>query len=410
MKRRQLLGTTGIAFALGGAGCLGFGSDDDSDGNAGNGGGTTNGNETEAPTESATATETPDDTGGEGDSGLTIDGTWRTFQGDTESTGTGGGSATGPSAEPDEAWTVAAEDELWGDPVIFDGTVLAGSWDGSLYAVSLSSGELLWTYETGGAHSSPVAVVSGTVFVGAGQTVAALDIESGQQYWSRSLDQTVRGGPVVADETLYVPTSGNLTGLSAVTGDTEWTFRTGGPVESPPHVTDESVYFTSNDGNLYAVSPDGEKRWQKFVSSSGGFPSPTVQGGTIYFGWGDGVMYALDTSDGSELWTDKAGGSETVAVSGGTVYLAGYPLKAIDAETQETEWTTEAPEGLPTDFTVGTDRVYLGSDEAKVVAYDRESGEQQWSRQGNYEVTTSVAIADEMLVYGDEFGNIVALG
>lgn len=120
-------------------------------------------------------------------------------------------------------------------------------------------------------------------------------------------------------------------------------------------------------------------------------------------------MYALDAGDGTELWTDQAGGSETVAVSRGTVFVAGYPLKAIDAETRETLWTTEEPEGIGTDFTVGTDRVYLGTDEARVLAYDRASGSKQWGRQGNYEVTTSVAIADEMLVYGDEFGNIVAL-
>ena len=58
---------------------------------------------------------------------------------------------------------------------------------------------------------------------------------------------------------------------------------------------------------------------------------------------------------------------------------------------------------------MGTDRVYPGTDDARVFAYDRGSGRQVWSHQENYEVVTSAAISSGWLVYGDEFGNIVAL-
>jgi outer membrane protein assembly factor BamB len=53
--------------------------------------------------------------------------------------------------------------------------------------------------------------------------------------------------------------------------------------------------------------------------------------------------------------------------------------------------------------------VYVGTDEARVFAYDRETGDQRWQCQNNYEVVTSAAIADGRLVYGDEFGNLVCL-
>jgi outer membrane protein assembly factor BamB len=52
---------------------------------------------------------------------------------------------------------------------------------------------------------------------------------------------------------------------------------------------------------------------------------------------------------------------------------------------------------------------YLGTEEACVFAYDRESGDQRWQFQADYEIETSVAISDEKLVYGDGFGNLVAL-
>jgi outer membrane protein assembly factor BamB len=391
MRRRQFVCAAGLSATAAVAGCLG--------GDNENGGDTNNRTpEDDSEPDADSSGQTP-----------RVDGVWRTFQGDSANTGTGTGSASGPAEEPSVAWTVTTEDELWGDPVIVEDTVLAGSWDNSLYAVSLSSGERLWSHETDDALSAPVAVASGTVFVGGGTEAAALDIETGEPYWQTTLDERARGGPVVADGVVYVPTRGNLTALSATDGENLWQVRTGGPVASTPHITDQMVYFTSADGNIYAADTSGEVIWQQFISSSGGFPSPTVVDGTIFFGWGDGTMYALDAADGTEQWTDSAGGAEVVAVADGTVYLASYPLAAIDIESRERLWTTEEPEGVPTNFTVGADRLYLGSGEAEVLAYDRATGEKRWRFQHNYEVTTSMAIADNRVVYGDEFGNIVAL-
>lgn len=396
-------------MAVGVTGCLGFGTSGDSDGGQrGSDDSTSDSTQTEAPdaeTNTPVATSTPSG----GGQSIEIDGAWRTFQGDTANTGTGTETATGPTANPSADWTVTAEDEMWGDPIIVGDTVLAGSWDNKLYAVSLSSGEKLWTYDTGGSLSYPAAAVSGTVFIGGRDEVAALDIESGEPYWTTSMETGARGGPAVAHGNVYVPTQENLVAFSASDGEKQWQVRTGGPVSSTPHATADTIYFTSNDGNIYAVDTAGEIAWQQFVSDSGGFPSPTVVDGTIYVGWGDGNLYALDTADGSERWTDKTGGAENVAVADGTVYIAGYPLTALGVATQEPVWTTEEPEGIPSNFTVGQDAVYLGTDEAATLAYDRASGEQLWRHQGNYEPTTSLAISDGTLVYGDEYGNLVAL-
>lgn len=410
MRRRTVLGAVGTSLTLAISGCLGDDSDSDQPGgdetDGGDGGETSSGTTTETTTPKDGATEDRD---GPSQAVPEITGGWRTFQGDTANTGTGKGTATGPATEPTVDWKVTADDEMQGAPVIVDGTVLAGSWDNTLYAVELSSGDERWTFDAGGSQSSPVAVASETVFLGAGETVAALDIESGEPYWTTTIESRCRGGPVVGDGQLYVPTQDKLLAMSAASGDQLWDTGTAGPIPSTPHLTDETVYFTSADGNIYAVSTDGETRWQKRISSSGGFPSPTAVDGTVYFGWGDGTLYALNASDGIEQWTDRAGGEERVAVTEGTAYIASYPLKAIGTQDHVEQWTTEEPEGLFTNFTVGTGRVYLGNDEAETFAYDRETGEQQWRFQDNYSVETSLAIDEGYLVYGDEFGNLVAL-
>jgi len=393
MRRRTVIRAVGGSLAVALAGCLG--------GDSGTGSG-------DGDTDDGTPSDSDEPSSNDGNDSLPDgEGSWRTFQGDAANTGTGQGAATGPDAEPSVVWTLTADDEMQGDPVIVDDTVLATSWDDTLYAVSLSSGETLWTAQVG-SSSSPVAVGSGTVYV-AGNDLIALDLDSGERYWTAPVNTDSRSGPALADGMLYVGATDRLVALSATSGDRQWTVRTAGPVASTPHVTDDTVYFTSADGNIYAATTDGELAWQEFISSSGGFPSPTVVDGTVFFGWGDGTMYALDASDGTEQWTDSTGGAEVVAVDDGTLYIAGYPLAASDIESRETGWTTEEPEGVETNFTVGEERVYLGTDEATVHAYDRERGEEAWRFEGNYEVTTSVAVADGRVVYGNEFGDIVAL-
>lgn len=399
MKRRTVIRAAGSSLAVVFAGCLGGGEDGtDSGGDASDDDGS--GESTDDGTGEPTS-----DTGS--DSLPSGEGTWRTFQGDAANTGTGQGTATGPGSDPSVAWTLTADDEMQGPPVIVDDTVLATSWDDTLYAASLSSGDQLWT-ATVGSSSAPVAVGDGTVYV-AGNDLVALNLDSGERHWTAPVNTDGRSGPVLADGMVYVGAKERLVALSAESGERQWTVRTAGPVASTPHVTDDTVYFTSTDGNIYAASTDGELRWQERISGSGGFPSPTVLDGVVYFGWGDGGLYALDAADGATRWEGRVGGREVVAVADGTLYNAGYPLRAMNLETQEMRWTTEEPEGITTNFTVGTDRVYLGTWEGNVFGYDRETGAQVWRHQDNYEVASSVAIADGRLVYGNEFGDLVCL-
>lgn len=295
-----------------------------------------------------------------------------------------------------------------GRPCFVDGTVLATSWDGYLYAISLSSGEQLWRYESGSA-TAPVAVASNTVFVAGSKGAAALDLESGEPYWTTDVSVFTDGGPTVADGTLYVPGNEQLVALSATSGEERWTVRTAAGVGSTPHATEDAVYFASKDDNIYAASTDGEHLWQKRISSQGGIPAPTVVDGVVYFAWGDGVLYALDAADGTELWRSTAGGRETIAIKGGIAYIAGYPLRAVALDSQEPVWTAGRPEDIPTNFTVGTERAYFATWDAQVYCHDRETGNPVWEYQDAYQVTTSVAIADGRLVYGDEFGNLTCL-
>ncbi len=86
------------------------------------------------------------------------------------------------------------------------------------------------------------------------------------------------------------------------TGVQKWKFTTGGLVLSSPAAgTDGAIYVGSDDGNLYAVNPDGNQKW-KFTTADRVRSSPAVGAdGTIYVGSDDGNLYAVNP-DGSQKW------------------------------------------------------------------------------------------------------------
>ena len=53
------------------------------------------------------------------------------------------------------------------------------------------------------------------------------------------------------------------------------------------------MYFGSHDNKLYAINPDGTKKWE-FVTGDGIDSSPSIgTDGTIYVGSDDKKLYAI---------------------------------------------------------------------------------------------------------------------
>ena len=86
-------------------------------------------------------------------------------------------------------------------------------------------------------------------------------------------------------------------------GSKKWAFKTGDWVEPSPAIgSDGTIYIGSLDKNLYAINPDGSKKWAFETGLSedrawGVFSSPAIgSDGTIYVGSADSNLYAIKTS------------------------------------------------------------------------------------------------------------------
>ena len=81
-----------------------------------------------------------------------------------------------------------------------------------------------------------------------------------------------------------------------------WKFKTGAAIVSTPVVQGGTVYFGSSDHNFYAVSTaSGALRW-KFATGGRVTSSPAVAAGRVYFASYDSNFYALDAATGALIW------------------------------------------------------------------------------------------------------------
>jgi outer membrane protein assembly factor BamB len=245
------------------------------------------------------------------------------------------------------------------------------------------------------------------------------------------------GGKVVSsavsrDGAIYFGSDdGNLYAVDALTGRQIWRFTTGGPVPSTPAVDAGAVYFASYDGRFYAVdAKSGALKW-KFANSgerrfearglhgmqpyTQTFPdpydvylsSPVVAEGAVYFGCGDGNLYAIDASSGSLRWKFRTGDvvHASPAYAGGTLFFGSWDslFYAVEAATGKEKWRFQAGKddlihnqiGFQSSPAVVGGVVYTGCRDSNVYALDAATGKEKWraNNQGSW-VNSTPAVSD----------------
>src|SRR5262249_23938211 len=84
-------------------------------------------------------------------------------------------------------------------------------------------------------------------------------------------------------------------------GRKKWEYETGA-IESSPVVAGDTVYVSTIDGDLFAFNKDGSKRWQVNIGSHRDRGAAAVSQYNIYVECRRGAICALDPVDGSERW------------------------------------------------------------------------------------------------------------
>jgi len=219
-------------------------------------------------------------------------------------------------------------------PLLADGRVFVGGWDGKVSALDAASGRRLWTFQTGGAVKGGLAGAGGLVYAGSYDGhLYALDAATGRQVWRASGSPQLFGHgtfystPVVAYGRVYVgSTDGRMYSFGARSGKLRWSHHTGGYVYGSAAVWDRLVLVGSYDHHFYAFdAATGAERWS--VEADGPISgSATVIGGIAYFATLHGTLYAVAADDGHVIWTFGDGAYAPAVSDGRRLYVVGYSV------------------------------------------------------------------------------------
>jgi len=306
-----------------------------------------------------------------------------------------------------------------------------------------------WAFKTGGPIVASPAIADGMVYIPSMDTyLYAIDQETGKEKWKYKSRMPIASSPAVAGGTLYfVSSAGSLGALDVATGKIKWVLPTeyerkfearnlhGYPsaaqtipdawdiFTSSPAVANGKVFFGSGDGNVYAADAQtGVLQW-KFATKDVVHASPAVANGTVYVGSWDSYLYAIDAETGQEKWALKTGEDATIhnqvgfqsspAVVDGVVYVGcrDAHVYAVEATTGRKKWDYPTSKS----WVIGTPAVrdgvvYVGtSDSARFMALDAKTGRLRFNFNAKAYMFSSAALAGELAYVGDHNGKLYAI-
>jgi eukaryotic-like serine/threonine-protein kinase len=309
------------------------------------------------------------------------------------------------------AWKMKTAGKIFGSPIVYKNLVFIGSGDKKLYALDATSGKLLWYFTTGGAvHSTPAISRSRVIFTSEDGTLYAIDALNGKLIWKFYTYGENKAGAKglwkMKPEKLYM--------------EDPFDFYLSSPVVSEQ---EQTVYFGSGDGYIYAVNAsDGKLVW-RFRTMGIVHTSAALFDGTVYIGSWDGNFYALNANDGKLLWKFKTGEDSvqhllegiqsSATVHEGLVYFGardGY-YYALDARSGELKWKYSANNSwVLTTGAVKDNMIFIGtSDSYKIICLDSKTGREIFSVTANGYVYSSPAISGNSIYVGDFTGQLIAI-
>jgi len=215
-------------------------------------------------------------------------------------------------------WTTGVLGSVKGAPAYDNGTLFVGDYGGGMTAIRAKTGEIKWQTQAlgpglgqpGSFYSTP-AVAYGRVYAGNNDSrVYSFDAETGELAWTFSTGGYVYSGPTVAQvpgtpPTVYIGSfDGNAYALDAKTGASRWTFDMGGRVIGSLSVIGRSVYAATFDGTTtYGISAKSGRETFEFHS---GAYMPALSDGEKLYMVGYSSIHALDPVTKKELRADKS--------------------------------------------------------------------------------------------------------
>lgn len=304
---------------------------------------------------------------------------------------------------------------------------------GTIVAVDLVSGELVWEYAVDAGTTAYTLTTDGSrVFVGpidvnplpvSGRAFLGLDARTGAEAWRFTTQAHSLSAAVVVDDMLYFTSSANhLHAVEAETGAPRWTVDHAPWGAAQPAVA-AGILCVGGRGNTimgYDIS-DGAKRWQ--FSAGGWFDTPAqIANGSVYVLNGDGTLYALEVETGDLRWSLRGergkGLTAPPAVTDAHVFVPSrvyrndepaYAILALRAHDGAEVWRRHTHRHILTPPVVADNILFFSSNDKVVYAVYTSDGAVLWEQSIAARVVTIPTLTDELVIVGTRDGTLYAV-
>jgi outer membrane protein assembly factor BamB len=232
-----------------------------------------------------------------------------------------------------------------------------------------------------------------------------------------------RFAPILMEKLVIAGNS--IDGVVAYDRDTahlKWRIDIKDGAEGGAFLADDILYFGAGDGQLYAVQPDTGKILWTYPLKAEGLGRPIVKAGVLYVLGGNNVAHALNAKTGKLIWIYNRREASNISVRGGSqpalygdLVLIGFSdgaLVGLNKSSGAVIWEANLNHNkrfrdVDSTPVVDGDMVYVSSYDGGLYAVGGKDGKVYWSvEDGGYE---EVVIQGSTLFYSSTSGKLYAI-
>ena len=239
--------------------------------------------------------------------------------------------------------------------------------------------------------------------------VSAFDLLNGERLWKNTLSaknnafkdtNSKASGLAIDNETLYATTGfGGVFAMNTETGNPKWRISLESPIRIAPAVTDKMILVQTVDNSLYALDKTNGKELWKFnvahedtVIAGGAVPAYDAEDNVVVAGFSNGEIVVLNATVGTPLWTSMLVSNEQVSSTTEINTIGSYPiiqegiiyaisnsnsLVSLDMRTGDKLWEKEI--GSMQNMLLAGDYLFVISNKNVLFAIEKYSGDIMWS-------------------------------
>lgn len=263
------------------------------------------------------------------------------------------------------------------------------------------------------------------IIVGSGnEGLVAYELPNHQEVWRKKIPYGVEASAALINDRLFVPSnSGHVYSIDTNTGDTQWTFDTKSEAVGEPFIDEGVLYFITESQAVFALdASNGRQLWTynrqdttNLMTIRGG-SKPSISNGILYVGFSDGSLVALNSKTGTQQWeillnrnTKFRDIDASPVIDKDFIYINSYDdhLYCISKNKGEIIWKSKLG-GYGTPLLMG-EYIISTSSKGDLTSLKKVDGTIVWQYKTNNGIVTDPVLMRGLVVAGESQGSLLFL-